>query len=82
MIRFPVKTHQQNDHSYKETDLADIVNDAIYDLSFEWFEYDSAIARHELCLARRWENHAFSNVQNGDDGDDVAELAGTCAFNV
>ena len=56
-----------------------MVNDAIYDLSLEWFEYDSA---SRSPLGPMLEEHAFSNVPNGDDGDGTAELAGTRAFNV
>jgi hypothetical protein len=52
-----------------------IVDDAIYDLTLEWFEHDRAVPGDELGLAAPAQDHTFPDVEDGNYGDDVPELA-------
>lgn len=62
--------------------LVDIVDNTIDNLSFERFEYNSTIARNELRLSTPTEDHSLANIEDGDHGDDVTKLAGTCTLDI
>lgn len=64
------------------THFIDIINDAVNNLSLERLEYNRSISHDELCLAASTQYHSFSNVQNGDNSDDVSKCAGTCSLNI
>jgi hypothetical protein len=64
------------------TYLVDVIHNTIDDLSLERLEHDRPVLRYELCLTVPPEDHAFSDIEDGDYGDDVPELTGTCSFDV
>lgn len=65
-----------------ETRLVDIVDDTINHLALKRLEHNRAVSRDELGLPAPRQHNTTSNVENGDDGDDVAKLSRTGAFDV
>lgn len=62
--------------------LVHVVDNSIYHLSLERFEHNGTITCYELGLSTSTEHHSLPNVKDGDDGDNVTELAGTRSLNV
>jgi hypothetical protein len=60
--------------------LVHVVDNTVDNFTLERFEHDRTITRDKLGLTAPTENHAFSDVEDGDDSDDVAELAGAGSF--
>ena len=56
--------------------------DTIDHFPFKRLKHDRSIPRDELCLTTPAENHSFSDIEYGDDGDDVAKFSRTCALDV
>ena len=66
----------------RETHLVHVVYHAVHDLALERLEDDGAVTRHKLGLATARHDQALADVEDGDDSDDVAELARACALNI
>ena len=78
----PTSMHAIYKLSADGTHLIDVVDDSIHHLPLERFEHDRAVPCHKLSLSATRHDHPLSNVQNRDDSNDVAELAGTGALDV
>ena len=55
--------------------LVDIVNHTIHYFTFEWLKHDGPIPRDELGLATSTDDHSFSDVEDRDDSNDIAECS-------
>lgn len=55
--------------------LGNVVHNPIDHFSLEWFEDYCTITGDEFGLATSAQYHAFSDIQDGDDSNDVPECA-------
>lgn len=65
-----------------DTYLHHVVHNAIHDLALERLEHDGAKAADELGLAAPGENEPFAMLQDVNDRDDVAVLAGARSLDI
>jgi hypothetical protein len=59
-----------------------IGDDTVHDLALERLEDNCTIACDELGLATAAEHHTLSDVKDGDDCDDVAELSRASSLDI
>lgn len=64
------------------TDFVDVIHHAVDDLTLEGLEHNGAVPCDELGLPAPAQDHTLPDIQDRDNRDDVAKLAGTGAFDV